>query len=122
METFQKRVLAIATVVLIIILILVAIFHNNAIKSQEFPPIETECPDYWDMSGNYCTPPGNNVNDCNPLATDCSINTINKTFWEEQAGSKNPDFIKCAKHKWARKNDVQWDGISNNFEICDSLI
>ena len=57
METFQKRVLAIATVVLIIVLILVSIFHINAMKSQKFPPIETECPDSFKAASPSISPP-----------------------------------------------------------------
>lgn len=122
METFQKRVLAIATVVLIIVLILVSIFHINAMKNQKFPPIETECPDYWDMSGGFCSPPTNNVNMCDS-SHNCPDNSLNIEFWKERTGgSENPDFIKCAKHQWAREKGVQWDGISNDFEICSSII
>jgi hypothetical protein len=70
METFQKNVIIVATIVLIICLFFVLSILKNSLENATWPPIKSSCPDYWDASLN---PSGNgercinnsNVNTCN---------------------------------------------------------
>ena len=55
--TFQKIVLVIATVLLIIILIVIGVTLSNAYSDAQWPPVVGECPDYWvdtGEKGNAC--------------------------------------------------------------------
>ena len=50
---FQKLILTIAIISLIVILVVIGIALSKANAKTIWPPIVSECPDYWiDMSGN----------------------------------------------------------------------
>ena len=53
---FQKTVLIVATVILVLSLIFIGIMIYNSGKSDEiYPPVSATCPDYWlDVSGVGC--------------------------------------------------------------------
>ena len=51
--SFQKSVLMIAVVFLIVFLVLIGVALNNSSSDSEWPPIIGNCPDFWvDLSGN----------------------------------------------------------------------
>ena len=105
---FQKIVLTIAIVVLIIMLVVIGMILSKASYEEQWPPIVGACPDYWvDMSGNgeACLNT-HSLGECNK-PTDSDKNT--KNF--NQAPFNGTDGI-CAKYKWANKCDVTWDGIT----------
>lgn len=110
--TFQKIVLVIAIILLIISLIFIAIAMNNAKSDETWPPVIGDCPDYWvDLSGNG----GACVNKMS-LGT-CNI---------PSEGNMNPmdfsqppftgDNSSCAKYTWARGCNVTWDGINSGVQ------
>jgi len=47
LDTFQKTVLAIAVILLIICLVLEAVLLSNQVGTQTWPPLTASCPDYW---------------------------------------------------------------------------
>ena len=107
--SFQKYVLIIALVVLIITLLFIG-FTIKQTKKEQWPPVIGDCPDYWtDRSGNgaQCV----NVKD---LGT-CTSTT------KSPAGHYMMDFTtpeytgstgSCAKYTWANKCGISWDGIT----------
>jgi hypothetical protein len=105
MASFQSTLLIIATVILIIILVLFAFSLNAQKKNQKWPPINSECPDYWvDASGN---------------GAKC-INTLHLGT----CGDTAPDFTQspytgvggtCKKYQWASTCGVSWDGITYGY-------
>lgn len=145
METFQKNVIIVATVILIICLFFVLLILKNSLENAVWPPIKSSCPDYWDASLN---PAGNeercinnsNVNTCSnnyPANTGpayqarsdvgsdgwCSGSTADPglnpaNFTTIARGSTRPDDLNCAKYKWAKHESITWDGITNNKNIC----
>ena len=50
--TFQKTVLIVAFVVLIICLTILGLMIRNSVKNGQFPPEIGKCPDYWNTSFN----------------------------------------------------------------------
>jgi hypothetical protein len=116
MDTFYIIVLSVAVCLLILLLTFIGIkmAYNRRSSTDEknrFPPKYSTCPDHWtaDTDGK-CTPSGSlNVGSFTGL----SIN-INDSDWGTAGVTKS-----CALKKWAAKNDISWDGISN-FNACPS--
>ena len=106
---FQRIILILALVLLIISLILIGMVLANSKSSQQWPPMIGDCPDYWiDMSGNgaQCV----NIKDLGK----CSSHT-------GQSQHQTVDFTKapftgsnglCAKYNWATGCNLSWDGIT----------
>lgn len=115
---FNSIVLEVATIILIIVLAIIGILMYYSAKKSDFPPVVSECPDYWNVEStsndgktickNILKINPNNVSDTNS----CNIvDTINFK------GASDIDTI-CNKYKWASKCGVVWDGITNNNASC----
>jgi hypothetical protein len=108
--SFQKAVLMIAVVFLILFLVLIGVALNNSTNEAEWPPIVGNCPDFWvDLSGN-----GSMCFNSHHLGTcPAFIPTADdlKTMNFNQAPFNGTDGL-CAKYKWANKCGVTWDGIT----------
>jgi len=118
--SFQKILLSISVITLIIILIVIGIGLSKASKSNSWPPIVGECPDYWvDMSGNgeACVNT-NSLGRCNlpkegDEGTEGSMNFNQKPF----IGNNGI----CSKYNWATECKVTWDGITSGVKNpCDT--
>ena len=102
MASFQKIVLTVAIIALIIILIFIGI-SLTIIKPQVWPPLVPQCPDYWTMDGSGNNPIcKNNKN----LGT-CNLKMMN--FNQSQFTGSNGT---CNKYLWAKKCDLSWDGLT----------
>lgn len=116
MASFQKIVVIIAIVLLIICLVLIGMALSKTKNGSQWPPIIGECPDYWvDISGNgencvnvrklgTCTTGGNGV------STSDSVMAMNFTV-APYIGSNS----KCAKYTWANRCGITWDGITSGI-------
>jgi hypothetical protein len=104
MQGFQKIVITIAIVLLIIALIFVGYTIVKNKKNQQWPPLIAECPDYWLMDGS-----GNNTTCINVkhLGNSNTPNTMkfNMGFFTGSDGL-------CNKYMWSIQNDITWDGIT----------
>jgi hypothetical protein len=123
MEGFQKTVLGIAIVFLILSLIFIGSTLKNAKNNQTWPPITGDCPDYWiDLSGNgsACFN-SKNLGHCNNHADGKQDNTMDFTT-SAFTGTDGT----CNKKKWANKcsdpdSPVTWDGITYGVvDPCES--
>ena len=112
MEGFQKIVLIIATIILIITLVLIGVALNKA-SGESWPPLVPDCPDWWIADGS-----GNN--------SKC-INVKDLGVCQKESGNKHqhmnfnlPAFTgsngTCAKYNWANNCKVSWDGITYGVE------
>jgi hypothetical protein len=111
MNSFQKIVLIIAVVTLIVLLIFIGIILRNNKSTQSWPPVTGDCPDYWvDTSGNG----GNCINVKNLGTCSSNMNFSNPTF----TGSNG----NCSKYQWATNCGVTWDGITYGLinNPCDT--
>ena len=108
MQTFQKIVLFVAIVILIISLIIIGVALNYS-KSSQWPPIMSDCPDYWllDGSGNNTT--CTNIQDLGtcPASTNSQhlVMNFNDPIYTGTNGM-------CAKYKWATNCNISWDGLT----------
>lgn len=102
---FQKIVIVVAIVFLILILTIIGITLYNHQKSIQFPPVISNCPDYWDVSGNLCINSQNLGKDCGK-----TLNFNSQKF----KGSKGD----CNRAKVARNCNITWQGITTNADVC----
>ena len=108
---FNKIVLFVAIVLLIVILFGVGYAMKKAKNFTKYPPILADCPDYWEIveerddgSPHRCKNTRDMGNGkCKYLNTDL-------------AKFKGPNGI-IEKCKWAKHCGVVWDGITNK-KIC----
>jgi hypothetical protein len=109
MASFQKMILVIATIILIIALIFIGVSLHYSRRTIAWPPLVTACPDYWTVDGS-----GNNTRCTNVKNLgSCSIPTGQKhlvmNFNTPTFSGKN---ALCAKYTWANNCGVSWDGIT----------
>jgi hypothetical protein len=114
---FQKIVLIIATILLILTLVIIGASLSKASENETWPPVVGDCPDFWvDMSGN-----GEACFNSHSLGT-CNIpskgNPNTKNFNEYPFTGENGE---CANHTWAESCRVIWDGINSGVKNpCDT--
>ena len=115
---FQKIVLTIATVILIIFLLIVGYMLYKNKYSSDFPPNISDCPDYWlDMSGNDLS--GNDVSAyCYNIKNLGSGNCENKMDFSTSFWTTSDSL--CKKQKWANACNLTWDGVTNNNNACST--
>jgi len=102
--TFQKTTIIVATVILILMLLMVAYLMRRSMKTASWPPVISECPDYFEV-----TSPGvcNNVKNLGNCQGTIDFSAPQYT------GSSGL----AQKKSWATKCGVTWDGITNNNNI-----
>lgn len=100
---FRKIVVCAAAFILLCTLVMIGRAMSNQKKETIYPPVLPECPDYWEASDGECSR-GRvyNRGDCDEGTVDFSL------------------FNNCAKYEWSNDCKVQWDGISNNPDLCDT--
>lgn len=125
METFYLIVIGIAIVVLILILTFVGLLMQTGKKNVVYPPIANTCPDGWAIDGSYCEipvtgSPNMNGKSRSTLSGTFPSGVVNGTkFDPNHAGwmSSGKTAI-CEQKKWANKNNILWDGVSN-YNSCN---
>ena len=111
MINFQIGTLIIASVVLIITFSFIAISFSNIKNDSKYPPVVSECPDYWlvmnDGSGNKC------VNNHSELGSPSCSKQMNFSGspWIGELG-------RCNKKTWANICNLTWDGVTNSSKKC----
>ena len=116
--SFQKIILIVAIIVLIIMLVTIGMALSKSSDTQSWPPVIGQCPDYWvDLSGNgeACFN-SHSLGKCNvPNSVD---RTPVKNFNEAPYNSENG---LCEKYTWANSCGVTWDGITYGVKNpCDT--
>ena len=107
---FQKGVLLVATCLLILLLAAVAAFAYHSKYGQEYPPVQSQCPDYWTVNkDNTCT----NVKN---LGSCTGGGQHNMDFTTEEWTGADGLTKKC---QWAKNCDLVWDGVTNNTKACN---
>jgi hypothetical protein len=112
MEGFQKIVLIIAIIVLIVTLVFIGLLLGTS-SGETWPPLVPECPDWWiaDGSGNNTT--CINVKDLGVCTAESGKKHQNMNF---NSSPYTGDNGMCAKYQWADKCKVSWDGITYGVE------
>ena len=113
LSDFQKNVLYVLIILLVIILVFTAIinYYTNKNKNKDipFPKTQQACPDYWEdhstnADGSKC------VNTKNLGTSRNKTMDFSKSLWKSSQGL-------CNKAAWAKKCNLSWDGITNNKRI-----
>lgn len=116
LNKFNKTILFSAIVILIIVLIIVGVMLHYAMLNADYPPVISDCPDYWDVSLN-----SNNEVICNNVSRrnsgTCGNNTYPISIFKQYASNKDSEI--CAKYRWAKNCNISWDGIINNNKACE---
>jgi hypothetical protein len=122
MNQFQKVILISSSIILVVSLIFLAYFLTKSLYEGSYPPVISDCPDYWDVTidndGNRScvnTSTINEVSGVHSSLDECS----NPSVIDQFMGSGNDsDGVLCEKYNWSKKCNVVWDGISNNNKAC----
>jgi hypothetical protein len=106
--SFQKTILMIAMIGLIILLVVIGVSLSKSSSEMVWPPLTGSCPDYWlDLKGDgescYNT---KSLGKCNLPGTN-EKNTMN--FNVSPFNAENGT---CSKYTWANRCGVTWDGIT----------
>ena len=108
MEKFQRIIIIVAVILLIISLIFIGILMNNNKKTEQWPPLIGDCPDYWvytSGNGSKCV----NVKNLGKCTSSSDPGTFSMDFTtSDYIGSRGL----CNKYNWANTCGVSWDGIT----------
>lgn len=118
---YYKTVSIIALILLIICLTFIGVSISSASNSYKFPPHVAQCPDYFVMdSSGACRDvklilPAGSSDNCRikNFKQDMINNNIEGTLPE-----RGPFSELCLKKEWADNCGLNWDGITNNPEVC----
>ena len=134
LSTFNKVIIMVTSIVLIISLLVYGLLINSAQKNNyKFPPKISKCPDYWDISNNaddtYCIQRGINTNNNVFPAVNNSILSVDNNYRDI---SYNTDIMKyndkdsiCSIYEWSNSNKISWSGITNDESLktyCNKII
>lgn len=115
---FQKIVLIVAIIILIVSLVFIGMQIKKSNSKQVWPPLVPECPDFWRMGASgKCVrtkdAPGDTTGACNP-ADGAGINfTIG-----DYAGAGGA----CKKKQWAIGCNAAWEGITyGTADPCNNI-
>jgi hypothetical protein len=120
---FNRTVLVVATILLILGLIIIGFFIVKSIQDSEYPPVISDCPDYWNVTYDadgkvVCT--SNSINTATTSNNSNNSNNRCNTYpvaLFTASGSTKADIL-CEKNKWAKDCNIHWDGITNNSQAC----
>ena len=136
---FYKNAIITACIVLLVILAIIASALLFSKDKKKFPPVVSECPDYWIDAEYLKSPEGSkylkdpkiidavnmadNKTDCinfKQIGT-CTNNAsqliMDPTSFEGANGIYEGSKM-CAQFRWASDCDLTWDGITNRDNIC----
>jgi hypothetical protein len=111
MNNFQKTVLTISTIILIFSLVILAIFLSKSFYEESYPPVISDCPDYWDISLN----PDGYIHCINN--TDINLGELQDNGYPCDI-SHNINTTLCDKYTTAKECNLVWDGVTNNTKRC----
>tara|TARA_B100001248_G_C27326616_1_gene429335 strand:+ start:347 stop:712 length:366 start_codon:yes stop_codon:yes gene_type:complete len=115
MDSYYKIISIIALVVLVICLVLIGIALSKSSKESIFPPHVSKCPDFYTYN-----PDTSECEDNKEISKSTVDNCSPMVLTDEKYS--NPGMGRtsgmCHKKKLAKKCGVNWDGITNNSDVC----
>ena len=111
LSNFNKITLIIALTILIIVLALYGVVLYSSMQNSNYPPIKNDCPDYWDVS----------MNSSNKMTCEIKHYINSGDIDIDKFPYYTPENVLCNDYKWAKENNITWDGITNNSKIKDCL-
>tara|TARA_A200000159_G_C7050959_1_gene226128 strand:- start:156 stop:545 length:390 start_codon:yes stop_codon:yes gene_type:complete len=112
--SFQRIVLTVALVTLIIVLCIVAYLIHAAKEDVAFPPETPACPDYFESRGEQKCENVQGLGNAAPGVTNFAIaNGATMSCPKNQPCSESALVARC---KWAKQHGLTWDGVSNRTQ------
>ena len=111
MEGFEKKVLIIAGIILVVSLVLVLIFILMSKGNQKYPPVESECPDYWELEPDPNDEKKHLCKNVKGLGEGWSGQSTEETIDPNTREFQGVDGL-CNKQNWARQHNVTWEGVT----------
>ena len=110
MASFQKTLLVIASIVLIVSFMVISIMIYKTKQKDKWPPIVSKCPDWWIQDEDGKCINSKNIGTCSgPYDPNDSKYT----------GSDGP----CERYKWATGCGAAWDGVTYGVDNpCDLVV
>jgi len=125
MDIFYIVVSSIAIILLILILTVIGIMMKSQNAITNYPPYQSQCPDYWGVNADgTCQQPAsdNRINNLPTSYRAASDDTLNKAKTSGPTiGPYTFDFSKnsiCDNMAWTKRWSIQWDGVSNSLAKC----
>ena len=114
MADFKKQVIGTAIGLLIFAILVIGLLLYSGSSKDEWPPIISDCPDYWidKVDSNGDSKKCFNVHNLGKSSCETTMD-FSKNPWSGSVGD-------CRKYKWAKSCKLTWDGITNNSSICDN--
>jgi hypothetical protein len=98
---FQKTSLVVASVFLLTFLVGIGFLMYRSYKTKTWPPMISECPDYWKVTKPEVCENVKQLGNCSGTVD------FSGGEWQGKSGLKK-------KYEWARHCNITWDGITNN--------
>jgi len=117
-STFNRSILIIATIILIASLVVLGLFISKTMFEEAYPPIVSDCPDYWDVSNNSDSINCINNIDINAGRGTSKCRSIPAS--EFNSNGNSIDEVLCTKFNWAKECGIVWDGVTNNSKACEN--
>ena len=114
MGPLQKIIIVAMTIMLFILAYFTYVNTKKTMNSANFPPIISNCPDYWseDRTGKCVDGGGLQPPNADTTKTEChDTQDLSLPKYMGKTGL-------CEKRKWAEACKISWDGITNNRSIC----
>ncbi len=115
---FFKMSAIIMIIILIVCLSIVGIIIRTSETEKVYPPNVNECPDYYvKQEDGTCEDVKNISSETNCKSINPSDQSVFTALGNIGIGS-NSEY--CEKKKWAEVCNVNWDGLTNNEDVCYS--
>lgn len=98
--SFKKTTIIISVIILALILFFIGIMISRTQANKVWPPMVSECPDYFDVVGLEKCNNSKNLGSCS------GVTDFSGPEWQGSSGL-------LKKKDWAKKCGVVWDGITN---------
>ena len=109
MANFQGIVLMVTGGLFVISIILIIVFLSYSKSEIDWPPIVSDCPDFWlDTSGN------NTCVNVHSLGTGLTPTGDSKFFSQDFSSMDD-----CSKYNWSNEHNIWWDGINYGYGKTD---
>ena len=108
MGSFQKIILIIALIVLLISLLFIGVSIQSS-RNKDWPPMVPSCPDYWVSQGTDKDAKCINVHDLGVCKAKSGDSHLTMNFNNAPYVGSNSN---CAKYTWANNCKIAWDGLT----------
>ena len=115
MTPFNRTVITVAGIILIIVLVVVLFLVLSGATEDKFPPTIPTCPDYWTVShddqGSVVCKSTSGIN-----TGSTNISSFNYSVDCPNFDINDIETLACPDgtlREWADSNSVHWDGVSN---------